>query len=353
MPDLNKTRICAKFEAGNCFEENCRFAHSSDELRSTDFYFKTSLCTWYTAGKCRNGQQCRFAHGEEELRNGPEGESKQATTKSGTKKQTADRQADRRVPNKTAAKLSKAESSKQSIKKGGLTENGAKDSIEKREKQKATSSSSVTQVRSIKASEQNQPMFVQPNSAFLHATVPNLLSSTTRLPEYHQNDNRGFLPGVGPGLPPPQAPFPAYAACYPEACYPVAPQIPVVATSGIGGNQYQDIASLSASIMSLSGKIRQLQKQLTPAALAKTESVANEVKAGHSDSTNSGSMESYSQSQSSGDSSPPSTPPLQHKRDAFSRNDMDLLKLEHLKWQLHLEAIAQGILLDTNQLHSM
>lgn len=65
-PDLAKTRMCPN--QGTCEDVNCPFAHTGEELRSTDFYFKTSLCTWYGAGKCRNGPSCRFAHGEEELR---------------------------------------------------------------------------------------------------------------------------------------------------------------------------------------------------------------------------------------------------------------------------------------------
>eukprot|EP00746_Dinoflagellata_sp_MGD_P163662 gnl/MRDRNA2_/MRDRNA2_91838_c0_seq1.p1 gnl/MRDRNA2_/MRDRNA2_91838_c0~~gnl/MRDRNA2_/MRDRNA2_91838_c0_seq1.p1 ORF type:complete len:414 (+),score=81.26 gnl/MRDRNA2_/MRDRNA2_91838_c0_seq1:147-1388(+) len=73
-PDLTKTRMCPKVR---CQDANCPFAHTGDELRSTDFYFKTSLCTWYAAGKCRNGTNCHFAHGEKELRSAPGSEEAQ------------------------------------------------------------------------------------------------------------------------------------------------------------------------------------------------------------------------------------------------------------------------------------
>lgn len=338
MPDLKYTRICANFEAGKCLVENCPFAHSFDQLRSTDFYYKTTLCTWYAAGKCRNGDSCRFAHGESELRAAEEESAamgQMLKSKDGSKKQTADQA----VATKKATKVSNTEQPNKSSKKGQKASTGkeAKESSKRREKPKASPPYQVSGTRDT----EHQPMFIQPNSTLLHSSIPNFIPPTTRLPEYQQ------IPGMALGLPPPQASFPPYAATagYPEACYPAASQIPVVTNSGNTGQpvqQQQDIAALSASIMSLSGQIRQLQQYITPAA-------SKDSKAGQSDSTNSGSnnnSESYSQSQSSGDSSPPSTPPLRAERDAFSRSDVDRLKLEQLKWQLHLEALAQGILLD-------
>eukprot|EP00746_Dinoflagellata_sp_MGD_P002657 gnl/MRDRNA2_/MRDRNA2_105199_c0_seq1.p1 gnl/MRDRNA2_/MRDRNA2_105199_c0~~gnl/MRDRNA2_/MRDRNA2_105199_c0_seq1.p1 ORF type:complete len:402 (-),score=58.63 gnl/MRDRNA2_/MRDRNA2_105199_c0_seq1:50-1255(-) len=337
MPDLTKTRICANYEAGKCLVENCPFAHSFDELRSTDFYYKTTMCTWYAAGKCRNGAQCRFAHGESELR-ATEGENA-ATTKDGSKKQATDQS----VANKKAAKASNVEQPSKSAKKGQKVSTGkeAKESSKRREKHKA---SMLPQMSGTNEAN-SQPMFIQPTSSLLHSSIPNFIPPTTRLPEYQP-----IPPGMALGYTPPQASFPPYAAtaCYPEACYPAAPQIPVVANSGNTGQPVQDIAALSASIMSLSGQIRQLQQCITPAKMEAKQA------GGQSDSTNSGSnnnSESYSQSQSSGDSSPPSTPPHTWQRDAFSRSDVDRLKLEQLKWQLHLEALAQGILLDHRHLH--
>lgn len=38
------------------------------ELRATDKFFKTSMCTWFQAGQCHLGQACRYAHDESELR---------------------------------------------------------------------------------------------------------------------------------------------------------------------------------------------------------------------------------------------------------------------------------------------
>lgn len=49
---------------GKCTNPNCKYAHSSDEIRATNLCYKTTQCMWYAMGKCRNGTQCRFAHGE-------------------------------------------------------------------------------------------------------------------------------------------------------------------------------------------------------------------------------------------------------------------------------------------------
>jgi hypothetical protein len=67
-PDLSKTQLCKKFANGGCDDPNCNYAHQEDELRSTDVFFKKTLCTWNEKGKCRNGAKCRFAHGIKELR---------------------------------------------------------------------------------------------------------------------------------------------------------------------------------------------------------------------------------------------------------------------------------------------
>jgi len=67
-PDLRKTQMCKAFLEGNCEDPACNYAHGEAELRSTDMFFKKSLCIWNEKGKCRNGSQCRFAHGLTELR---------------------------------------------------------------------------------------------------------------------------------------------------------------------------------------------------------------------------------------------------------------------------------------------
>merc|ERR1719399_110900 len=67
-PDLSKTQLCKAWADGNCSVENCVFAHGDDELRSTDMFYKKTLCIWNEKGKCRNGEKCRFAHGLTELR---------------------------------------------------------------------------------------------------------------------------------------------------------------------------------------------------------------------------------------------------------------------------------------------
>lgn len=68
IPDLRKTRLCPNFTESNCTDKECSFAHGEAELRSTDLFFKKTLCIWNEKGKCRAGDQCRFAHGSAELR---------------------------------------------------------------------------------------------------------------------------------------------------------------------------------------------------------------------------------------------------------------------------------------------
>jgi len=68
-PDLAKTRLCKSYvTTGSCADKECTFAHGEEELRSTNLFFKKTICMWNEKGKCRNGDQCRFAHGSIELR---------------------------------------------------------------------------------------------------------------------------------------------------------------------------------------------------------------------------------------------------------------------------------------------
>merc|ERR1719316_409435 len=62
LPDLSKTSMCPNL--GKCNKPDCQYAHSSDEIRTTNFCHKTTQCMWYAMGKCRKGTLCRFAHGE-------------------------------------------------------------------------------------------------------------------------------------------------------------------------------------------------------------------------------------------------------------------------------------------------
>lgn len=72
-PDLRGTRLCSKWQAGNCTDPNCGYAHGYGELRMVeDFCFKTVMCMWHASGKCRNGIHCRFAHSEKEIKQPPQ-----------------------------------------------------------------------------------------------------------------------------------------------------------------------------------------------------------------------------------------------------------------------------------------
>lgn len=68
IPDLRKTRLCEAYEQGWCTNKDCSFAHGEEDLRTTNLFYKKTLCIWNAKGKCRSGDQCRFAHGTAELR---------------------------------------------------------------------------------------------------------------------------------------------------------------------------------------------------------------------------------------------------------------------------------------------
>lgn len=47
----------------------CTFAHSHDEVKEQQSFFKSRLCQEFTtAGFCENGDRCKFAHGMSDLR---------------------------------------------------------------------------------------------------------------------------------------------------------------------------------------------------------------------------------------------------------------------------------------------
>jgi len=67
IAQLNKTKMCIKFTKGLCKESECRFAHSSEELREQPDLLKTAMCRAFARGSCSDAE-CKYAHGEEELR---------------------------------------------------------------------------------------------------------------------------------------------------------------------------------------------------------------------------------------------------------------------------------------------
>eukprot|EP00746_Dinoflagellata_sp_MGD_P145513 gnl/MRDRNA2_/MRDRNA2_78115_c0_seq1.p1 gnl/MRDRNA2_/MRDRNA2_78115_c0~~gnl/MRDRNA2_/MRDRNA2_78115_c0_seq1.p1 ORF type:complete len:367 (+),score=41.56 gnl/MRDRNA2_/MRDRNA2_78115_c0_seq1:117-1217(+) len=67
-PDLSCTRLCPVLvQTGRCTAKNCTYAHSTEEMIS-DACQKTKLCRFWPVGKCNLGNQCRFAHSADELR---------------------------------------------------------------------------------------------------------------------------------------------------------------------------------------------------------------------------------------------------------------------------------------------
>ena len=62
-----KTELCQNFQNGCCAKENCRFAHSPEELQEKPDLTRTRLCRAVLEGKECVRKDCMFAHSEEEL----------------------------------------------------------------------------------------------------------------------------------------------------------------------------------------------------------------------------------------------------------------------------------------------
>eukprot|EP00930_Biecheleria_cincta_P016368 TRINITY_DN1333_c0_g4_i1.p1 TRINITY_DN1333_c0_g4~~TRINITY_DN1333_c0_g4_i1.p1 ORF type:complete len:331 (+),score=58.78 TRINITY_DN1333_c0_g4_i1:84-1076(+) len=71
---VQSTRLCKFFLAGTCERgKQCSFAHGKVELQQVPDLKKTRLCARFTlSGKCRrSAAECKFAHGADELRRVP------------------------------------------------------------------------------------------------------------------------------------------------------------------------------------------------------------------------------------------------------------------------------------------
>lgn len=67
-PNLQKTKLCRSFLQGGCNDENCPFAHGDCDLRVTEGIYKTQICNFYERGYCKKGDRCNHAHGSVDLR---------------------------------------------------------------------------------------------------------------------------------------------------------------------------------------------------------------------------------------------------------------------------------------------
>mmetsp|Transcript_14439 Transcript_14439/g.12320 ORF Transcript_14439/g.12320 Transcript_14439/m.12320 type:complete len:207 (+) Transcript_14439:25-645(+) len=47
--------------------KRCPYAHDIKQVRSTNAFFKTKLCSFHQEGFCKLGNKCRYAHSESEL----------------------------------------------------------------------------------------------------------------------------------------------------------------------------------------------------------------------------------------------------------------------------------------------
>lgn len=67
-PNLQKTKLCRAFLAGGCNDENCFYAHGEIDLRVTEGIYKTQICNFFERGYCKKGDRCNHAHGVNDLR---------------------------------------------------------------------------------------------------------------------------------------------------------------------------------------------------------------------------------------------------------------------------------------------
>lgn len=327
-PDLKKTRICPQFEAGGCDDPNCPFAHGHEELRSTDFYFRTSMCMWHAAGKCRNGDRCRFAHGEHELRQVEGQSSKPMKAKvkaptSGDVDQSHQKGKDRngKRGEKEVQKDAAEGKAQQYQKNGKRSEKDAQKVATPLAQPKTAPAPKLAKPMSIAA----EPMFIEPIQDFgpLAAGGYPTMQAQLAPPSRLQVEASPFL-SLSPMVSPAGAPMWQSAAAAP---------------GGGGGKpqQAKEIESLSANIKYLSDQVKKLQLSITPSGMK-------------SESTKSGGSHLAS-SDSSGGSSPPGSPspPSQQKQlppiHPLHMQQQHLhAEVARLNWELQRAAISQGLL---------
>lgn len=65
-----KTRVCKFYAAGRCKRgKNCTFAHGDTKVQPLPDFYKTRLCaTLLRTGQCLNGDQCGYAHSKADIR---------------------------------------------------------------------------------------------------------------------------------------------------------------------------------------------------------------------------------------------------------------------------------------------
>lgn len=61
QPKLLKTSLCPEFKRGRCLRDDCKYAHSMDEMSVAA---KQVACLWHKNGHCSHGASCRYSHDE-------------------------------------------------------------------------------------------------------------------------------------------------------------------------------------------------------------------------------------------------------------------------------------------------
>jgi hypothetical protein len=61
QPKLERTSLCPDFKKGSCLREDCKYAHSLEEMSAAA---KQVTCLWYQNGHCSHGASCRYLHAD-------------------------------------------------------------------------------------------------------------------------------------------------------------------------------------------------------------------------------------------------------------------------------------------------
>lgn len=218
-PNLACTRMCPDLLAGKCTNPGCQYAHRLDDIKATNFCYKTTQCKWYANGTCRNGADCKFAHGDEDC--------------------------------KTSAKMDKAGVKARSAKKQNETQ-------QQRPQPRMVEPQDVLEPMMVHASPElslvDQFQAYQkflPQPGFVH--MPQVRG-------YPMND-AGYMPPFPPmgawNMPPmvPGAGYESYETSYNQASSP-SPVPPVV------GSEMNQMRTLSKHIRSLTKQVKTLQRSV-------------------------------------------------------------------------------------------
>lgn len=240
LPNLTKTKICKAFMQGHCnYGENCIYAHGDGDLRVTKGIYKTQICNFFERGYCRKGDRCNHAHGSVDLRAHTGVPPQKGENASMTASQDSSKQQRNRLP-LAELLVQPQNSSVLSNAFGGALAMPLPPHVAPPPTYTApscrtmpTPTKSVTEIASMSFSPMpSTPMWGQYGMNSMLSPVPGgdpspmwprdpidvLVANTPDSVTYSRYVGRGAYPFGGPPVPPPMAPPPAYAG-YPSAGY--------------------------------------------------------------------------------------------------------------------------------------